>query len=63
MFNDDPRYQINQVVEFVEGAGYKVKGIKGNQAFEEYFKTAAEAKAYIKGFMFSRSRSFVAWYG
>jgi len=60
MFNDDPRYQISQVVELVEGNGYKVKGIKGNQAFEQYFRSEEEAKGFIRGFIFARSGSFVS---
>jgi hypothetical protein len=60
MFTDDPRYQISQTVEYVEGNGYKVKGIKGNSVFEEYFRSEVEAKAFIKGFLFARSRSFVS---
>jgi hypothetical protein len=59
MYNDDPRYQISQTTEYVEGSGYKVKGIKGNSVFEQYFRTEEEAKAFIKGFTFARSRSFV----
>jgi hypothetical protein len=51
---------VKQQPEFIEGRGYKVKGIKHNQGFEHIFPTMEEARGFIKGFTFAFIRNLVA---
>ena len=50
---------IHPNAEFVEGYGWKVQGVKGNQGFTHYFKSREEAQGFIKGFTFAFIRNLV----
>jgi len=59
MYTNQPANNIHPQPEFVEGQGWRVRGIRQAQTFEQTFETERDARWFIRGFVFATSRNLV----
>jgi hypothetical protein len=57
MYTQTPSNTIQPQPELIEGQGWRVRGIRHGQNFEQTFETERDARWFIRGFVFAISRN------